>query len=141
VLNRVNAPDKHCPGDVGIRSLRTKDGWERVFEVRDKPVTESDVSIFVEKVAEVGVGRAAVLAVHSRQQSLPDTLIEDAASTNGVLLDIFTAWHRFVVDSFFWAPESDEFPVAVAHQRVHKRLQYIEASPAAVEEWLEISAS
>ncbi|MBV8882868.1 MAG: restriction endonuclease, SacI family, partial [Chroococcidiopsidaceae cyanobacterium CP_BM_RX_35] len=41
--SRINDPDRHFPGDVGVRSDAEEYQWERVLEVRDKSVTIADV--------------------------------------------------------------------------------------------------
>ena len=68
--SRINDPDRHLPGDVGIRSVTNNEVLEKVFEVRDKPVALSDIFIFASKVLEAKVQEAAVIAVSSQQQEL-----------------------------------------------------------------------
>jgi hypothetical protein len=36
VSDRINDPDRHLPGDVGIKRTDNPKLWEKVFEVRDK---------------------------------------------------------------------------------------------------------
>ena len=52
-MDRINAPDKHAPGDVSIRSQIVGIVWDKAFEVRDKPVAEADLMFFARKAASL----------------------------------------------------------------------------------------
>ena len=54
VAGRINDPDRHLPGDVGVRSVAEEDAWEKVIEVRDKRVAVSDLHAFAAKCLEAG---------------------------------------------------------------------------------------
>src|SRR6185436_8909390 len=49
LTTRVNDPDRHLPGDVGVRMPGSKAVWQRVFEVRDKVVEPADLYHFAKK--------------------------------------------------------------------------------------------
>ena len=59
---RVNDPSRRHPGDVCVRAVDA-DVWEKAFEIRDKPVSMSDVQIFGDKCVSMGAREAAVVAV------------------------------------------------------------------------------
>lgn len=67
---RINDPSRKYPGDVCGRSREDSSKWEEAVEVRDKPVTETDVRIFGKKCVDVGVREAAVVIASERQQPL-----------------------------------------------------------------------
>jgi len=52
---RINDPSRHYPGDVAVRAERDQDAWEKASEVRDKPVSRSELKIFGKKCADTGV--------------------------------------------------------------------------------------
>jgi len=58
------------PGDVCVRSREDATKWEKAFEVRDKPVTETDVRIFAKKCVNMGVREAGVLMASEKPNQL-----------------------------------------------------------------------
>jgi hypothetical protein len=92
---RINDPSRHYPGDVCIRSTSDPQVWEKAFEVRDKPVSASDVQIFGKKCIDVGVREAAVVMVNEGQQALDRAALEAWAASFGIGLTLFHGWEAF----------------------------------------------
>jgi hypothetical protein len=154
---RVNDPDRALPGDVGVRAFseRVDEGaradsgkgsgggsvtgdWERVFEVRDKPVTRSDVQVFVSKVAKASVQKAGLLAIGEKQTSFHGEELEEWAEERGVMLSIYSDWSSFVHEAVFWSGAAGPIAISRAHARVHARLKELEVSAEAVDQWLHL---
>jgi hypothetical protein len=140
---RVNDPSRHYPGDVCILS----DGddevvhWEKSFEVRDKPVSASDVTVFCAKCAHTGVREASVLMVSQNQAPLDDLDLMRQAARTGVGLTLFYGWDQFVSQVLFWAPTPKIMGVIEAVDRIEARLVSVEASPEAVGLWHSLTRS
>lgn len=131
---RINDPDRHLAGDVGVAGTGS-DAWERVFEVRDKAVTTSDLRIFAQKAATAGVRRAAVLAVDASQRPLDVSATVAWADQQGVSFSVFFGWPRFIEEVLFWCEMQEVESVPALLRFVRQRLIEVEASPAAVRSW------
>jgi hypothetical protein len=137
---RINDPDRNFPGDVAAytRPVRGKDRKIiRALEVRDKPISESDLLVFASKVAGFGVARAGILAVASNQQPLDIAEAQAEAAAEGVNLELFIGWTAFVRQLFFWLRGDAADPVRHAHERIYTRLVELECSADAQKSWLE----
>lgn len=138
---RVNDPSRQHPGDVCVRSAVELDQWDKAIEVRDKPVTASDVQIFAKKCLSMGTREAAVVMVADDQARLdPDTLGAWAASF-GLGLTVFRGWDSFVDQALFWADLSKPEAAAKAVGFIHERLRAVEASPEAVALWEQLTGA
>ena len=93
---RINDPDRHFSGDVAL--LRPDGSPHTVFEVRDKPVTDSDVRIFLERVAGTGISRVGVIAVSPDQTTLDEDTAQRAAVAFDLLAEIFIGWTGSAVE-------------------------------------------
>ena len=80
---RINDPSRRHPGDVCVRAADGTEAWEKAFEVRDKPVTLSDVQIFGNKCAAMGVHEAAVVAVADGQAPLDNARLSEWSAERG----------------------------------------------------------
>ena len=130
---RINDPSRHYPGDVAVRSI---DGhWEKAVEVRDKPVTESDVYIFGRKCLEVGVRESAVLLAAANQPQLNDIAIAEWSAHVGLGLTLFYGWPIFVDQTLFWSDVGRVEAIAAAVSHIEQRLIGVEASPVAISLW------
>ena len=132
---RVNDPDRHIPGDVGVRTLAEKPEWERVLEVRDKLVRSSDLVSFAQKCAESGVHKAAVLAVSADQTKIDTSQVRQWAEPRGVTITVFVGWGDFIRQVFHWGQKSVAVSLEEAAVHIRKRLIEVEASSDAVEAW------
>jgi hypothetical protein len=130
---RINDPSRKYPGDVCIGSL--EEGWEKAVEVRDKPVSTSDVQIFGKKCVDMGVREAAVVMASPRQPRLDDASLAAWAAGYGIGLTLFYGWPTFVDQALFWAPPSKPEAALEAVERIEARLIAVEASPEAVAHW------
>lgn len=136
--DKINDPDRHTPGDVGVKAANG--AWERLFEVRDKPVTKSDLYSFAKKVLDNGGERASVIAV--AQDDVPDDASEaiEWAAERGLDLQIYIGWQNFVREVLTWCPLPTFRAAAAVTPRVYARLIEQEAEPAAVDFWNELCA-
>lgn len=132
---RINDPDRHLPGDVGIRRRDQPDQWEKVFEVRDKPVSPEDVYLFAQKAIENHAVEAAVLSVHGSQDPIDTAEILAWANARGVSVTFYKGWQAFVEQILFWSEESQSQGLILLPQLIHRRLIEIEVSAAGVERW------
>ena len=132
---RINDPSRKYPGDVCIRAISDSTIWEKAFEVRDKPVSISDIHIFVKKCADMGVREAAVVMVSERQEQLEQDELQGWARDFGIGLTLFIGWSSFVDQVLFWAELPK--PVASVHasKRIYERLIAVEASPESIILW------
>ena len=137
VSGRINDPSRHYPGDVCVLA-DTEDGintWEKAIEVRDKPVSASDVRIFCATCAHKGAREAAVLMVAPGQPQLDDNALRDGANAKGIGLTLFHGWDSFTSQVLFWASSPKVLGVAEAVERIEARLIEVEASPESVQKW------
>lgn len=136
---RINDPSRNHPGDICLRSMRTSEDWEKAFEVRDKPVSVSDMQVFAAKCIETGVREAAVVAIAESQPPLDVASLARWAAEFGIGLTVFESWGGLVEQVLFWS--SDPKPVTAnrAVSFIRERLIAVEAKPAAVTLWLELT--
>jgi len=134
----VNDPDRRLPGDVGVLNSTDTALFDMVFEVRDKPVSVSDVRVFAEKAIAAKISRAGLVAV----SGIPDaaTLREQIAyaAQRGVALTVFPSWAVLLRDLLVWSNRPLAEAIDAAHRAVDKQLRSIEASAVAVQRWAEI---
>ena len=138
---RINDPSRKYPGDVCVRSAVDATIWEKAFEVRDKPVAPSDVQIFGKKCVDMGVREAAIVMVADRQPILESERLSAWAASFGIGLTLFHGWHSIVEQALFWASASKPESASQAVGLIHDRLLAVEASPAAVALWDELTRS
>jgi hypothetical protein len=129
----INDPSRHYPGDVAVRS--TEGNLEKAIEVRDKPVSESDIYIFGRKCLASGVREAAILLAATSQNRLNDEEIAEWSSSVGLGMTVFYGWPMFVDQALFWSVPARVDAVAAAVEYIEARLIGVEASPEAVTRW------
>ena len=134
---RINDPSRHYPGDVAVRSR--SGGWEKVVEVRDKHVADSDVYIFGRSCLVKGVREAAVVLAAPYQPRLNDSAICLWATRSGLGLTLFYGWDTFVEQVLYWSgmPKPDAAQFAV--ERIEARLIGVQASVDSVATWHRIT--
>jgi hypothetical protein len=132
---RVNDPSRHIPGDVRVSERSDQGGWEKALEVRDKPVSLSDVLIFGRSCQNAGVREVAVVAVAQRQPLLPADQINDWAHESGIGLTVFYGWQSFVRQVLFWSEAPIPDAVVQAIPLIHQRLIEVEVSERGVDLW------
>lgn len=132
---RVNDPSRHYPGDVCVRAAEDPSVWEKAIEVRDKPVSETDVQIFGNKCVALGVREAALVMVADRQRHLDCESLTKWADGLGIGLTLFHGWDEFVEQALFWSGQPKPIAATQAVGLIHQRLVAVEASPATVSLW------
>jgi hypothetical protein len=138
---RINDPSRKYPGDVCIRSADDEDVFEKAFEVRDKPVSDSDIQIFGKKCVDMGVRDAAVVMVSERQAAVDRATLEAWAAPFGLGLTLFIGWEGFVDQVLFWSELPKPDAAVQAALCVESRLLAVEASPEAITRWQELMRS
>ncbi len=133
---RVNDPGRRMPGDVGVKMASNPSRWEKVLEVRDKPVSPADVRLFTEKAAEAGAQEAAILAVAQKQGPLRIEEHRGVAASMGVSLSLFLGWEPFVEQVLYWAHPPRHEAAKLAASLIQARLIEAEVSEHGVERWL-----
>jgi hypothetical protein len=132
---RVHDPDQRFPGDIGVQTTDNPDVLERCFEVRDKPVAETDLYHFAQKAAQHNVDKAAMLAVSARQEILVIRDVYIWSEQEGVHLAVYFGWKPLLFELIFWSSVPFIDALKIAYRRVFVRLTEIEASEAAMLEW------
>lgn len=135
---RINDPSRHYPGDVVIQSVGDAGGWDKSFEVRDKPVPFSDIAIFGRTCVERGVREAAVLMVSNSQVFVDPDVVREWSEEYGLSMTLFHGWEQFIGQCLFWATPSKPEAAKGAVATIRERLIGVEASTAAVAMWDEL---
>jgi hypothetical protein len=138
---RINDPSRKYPGDVCVRSADDPDTWEKAIEVRDKPVSVSDVQIFGKKCIDMGVREACVVMVSDRQQPLDRLALTQWANGFGIGMTLFHSWAEFVDQALFWSAQPKPVASSQALGFIHRRLIDVEASPEAVALWRSLTGA
>ena len=136
---RINDPSRRYPGDVCVLTAGDASVVEKAIEVRDKPVTATDVHIFARKCIEMEVQEAVVVAVSNQQEPLDHASLTQWANEWIIGLTVFHDWSGFVNQCLFWSqlPKPTAAPRAV--EAIRDRLIAVEATPEAVMLWQELT--
>lgn len=135
---RINDPSRHFPGDVCIHSDDASSEVEKAFEIRDKPVSISDIQIFVKKCIDMGVRESAVLMASENQAPLDQEIVVWADEL-GIGLTLFLGWNQFVSEILFWSTPVKPDAAESAVDRIRQRLIEVEASEESVFLWDKLS--
>jgi len=136
---RINDPSRKAPGDVCVAALTL--GWEKAFEVRDKPVSLSDVKIFARKCADMGVMDAAVLMANANQPKLEAAVVSNCAQTHGVGITLFYGWANFIQQVLFWAEPPTPDAAIQAVKRIADRLEKVEVEAETITLWHKLTSA
>jgi hypothetical protein len=134
----IHEPDRQAPGDVALKARELALGgspYDRVFEVRDKPVPMHAVQMIVEKIAEAKVPKASLVAVAANQSPLNVAELLGPASDRGVWLTAYTEWRSLIQSILLNAEGSEVSLVERAVSRIRARLIELEAPNDTVEAW------
>ena len=134
---RINDPDRHLPGDVGVRNQTDPEVWDKIFEVRDKSVTVEDIYIFANKALESRTREAAVIAVAPKQKTIEFLDVQHWSAERGLALSLFTGWHDFVTEALFWSEEPQISGPLRAAEFIYQRLIQLEVSEDGMAMWRE----
>ena len=121
-------------GDVRVWSING-DAWERVIEVRDKPVSREDLLLFASKAAKAGMEDAAIGAFAASQ---PNLSIDEAklwAAERGIALVVFRTWEGFVEQALHWSDVSYLEGIKSLPQLVYSQLRELDVSESGLQTW------
>ena len=127
----MNDPSRHYPGDVAVLAAEDEatDVYEKAFEVRDKPVSFSDIALFGRTCVERGVREAAVVMVAIGQQAPEEERLRAWSATTGLSITLFMGWSTIVDQCLFWASLPKPDAASMAAETIRDRLIGVEASP------------
>ncbi len=137
--HRINDPSRRYPGDVCVLTSGDTAIVEKAIEVRDKPVTATDVHIFARKCIEMSVQEAVVVAVSRQQGPLDHASLTQWANELVIGLTVFHDWSGFVNQCLFWSQLPKPTAASRAVEAIRDRLIAVEAAPAAVTLWQELT--
>jgi hypothetical protein len=132
---RINDPSRHYPGDVCIWTGPEREAVARAIEVRDKPVSASDIHIFARRCQTEGVQDCAVLMVSQNQAALDEAALTEWADALGINLRLWHGWEPFIREALFWAEAGAGEAAATAAARARVRLTEAEVSAEALDNW------
>jgi len=138
---RINDPSRHYPGDVCIWTSPEKETVARAIEVRDKPVSESDIHIFARRCQSEGLQDCGVLMVSLRQSPLDDAALHRWADGIGINLRLWHGWGPFVREALFWSEVGANEAAALAATSARARLIEAEVSADALDRWDTLTSS
>lgn len=141
ITDRINSPSRRYPGDVCVLADADSDEIERAFEVKDKPITTTDIQIFGRKCLEFAVRETAYVMVANAQQELDEKRIYSWAQDLGLGLTLYPQWPPLVQQCLFWGRVPSPDGAVDAVRRIRQRLITIEASPDSVERWERLVAA
>jgi hypothetical protein len=131
---RINDPSRTIPADVNVRRAGGE-GWERVFEVRDKAVSREDLYLLANKCIGGHVDEAVMVAI---APSPSMSLLEEArawAAERGVSLSVCSDWESLVGQTLHWGPLPTLDGAAELPARIEQRLIELEVSEEALALW------
>lgn len=131
---RVNDPSRTIPADVNVRRTGAE-GWERVFEVRDKAVSREDLYLLVNKCIGGHVDEAVMVAI---APSPSMGLLDEArawVAERGVSLSVRSDWATLVGEALHWAPKPTLDGACELPVRIEQRLIELEVSAEALALW------
>jgi hypothetical protein len=137
-VGRINDPSRTVPGDVAVRSREDATVWERVFEVRDKPVSREDLLLFIARCRDAGITEIAVVAVASAQEAIPLAEARAWAIERGMTLSVFRTWDELVRQALYWGPTPQIEAIAKLPAAIYERLVGLEVSPGGASAWLDL---
>jgi hypothetical protein len=134
-LGKIHEPDRGAPGDVAVRDIADPETYARAYEVRDKVVTLTHLLIYVQKLADAGVARGAVVAIAAGQKPLDGQRAREEAHSAGISLEVFESWSSLLRSASFWQEQPDHVFIALAIKQIRERLIEMEASSETVARW------
>jgi len=131
---RVNDPSRTIPADVNVRGT-SGDGWERAFEVRDKPVSREDLYLLVDKCRKQGAAEAVMVAIAPSPAINLLTEAQAWAAERGVALTVFSDWISLVGQALHWGSLPTLQAAKLVPARIEQRLIEAEVSEQALALW------
>ena len=139
MVSRINDPDRRFPCDVGICADSAAGRVERTFEVRDKPIPETDLYHVAQKCLKARVTRVGVAAVSASQAPFDTRPAETWSWQQGLVLTVFFDWSELVDLALLLSPVSTANAAGAAYRAIFERLREIEVSPAGLIAWKALS--
>ena len=137
-VGSIHEPERKVPGDVAVECLDLTLGgsaYDRVLEVRDKPVPPHAVLMMVEKVAESKVPKAILVAIARNQVQLDVVDLRTQAADRGVWLTVYTRRSELVRTILLGAEGTEGELIDSAVGSIRGRLIGLEAPGDSVESW------
>ncbi len=132
---RINDPSRNHPGDICIFYTNENKVIERVFEVKDKPITENDIQIFLDSLSSTDIQTASVIAVSSAQQIIDNSAATRWAESRGIKFKSYTNWDELIRECIFWS-RYEGSSVGFAFRNIAKRCQETEISDDGISSWI-----
>lgn len=129
-----NPSNKH-PGDVCVVSKCSSDNINLALEVRDKPVSMSDVYLFCDKCLSMDVRKISILLTSKKQKCFDKDLLFKCKKEKDSQIIIFYGWKDFVEQIFFWSDGLQISNIVTAINFIRKRLVSIKAPIQTLEEY------
>ncbi|MFT4159596.1 restriction endonuclease, SacI family [Shinella sp.] len=141
ITDRINSPSRRYPGDVCVLVDAGSEEIERAFEVKDKPVTVTDIQIFGRKCLEFAVRETAYVMVADGQPNLDANSIYAWSHDLGLGLTLYPKWPSLIQQCLFWGRVPSPDGAVDAVRRIRERLISIEASAISVDRWERLIAA
>jgi hypothetical protein len=135
-VSQVHDPDRRFPGDV---NATVPGGTTYAYEVRDKPVSETDAYHFTNKVRSNGLRHAVIVAIDAGQQPLSQGALDAYAAQRDASIRVFYSWESFLREVAFWAGSPVDWTRAVA--AIHARSLQLEVSDEGIRQWEQLSVA
>jgi hypothetical protein len=130
---RVNDPSRRMPGDVQVLNHGAP---VLAIEARQKPVSTEEVALFAESLRKGEVASGLVAMLHSEQPKLDATEVLKAAERqSGVFVWLAYGAFEILGAAAVWSGCSLDDVLIDFPQRMAERLEEIEVSPTALEDW------
>jgi hypothetical protein len=130
---RVNDPGVKWTGDVGVFAGGV---LVQSLEVKQKPMSESEILQFAARLAQAGIRRGIVLALNQGSVALPiPELKAKAAELYSVEFGIFLRPSEVLEEAIRWSGRDVPKTLEALPVRGLERLKQIEASPGRCEAW------
>lgn len=131
VTRRLNDPSREHPGDV--QGFTDAGDLDISIEARGKPVTASDIEVFVRECAAAGITRAVMLVFDARVEA--KGAVRRAWDESGVALSVLDGPEAAVSHFVTWAPVPLDDVLSTVGGRMAQRLEEIEAPEGARVAW------
>jgi hypothetical protein len=130
---RVNDPSRRMPGDVQVLNHGAP---ALAIEARQKPVSAEEIALFAESLRKGDVASGLVAMLHPEQPRLESMKVLEAAERqSGAFVWLAYGVPEILGAAAVWSGRPLDDILINFPQRMAKRLEEIEASPAALEDW------
>ena len=129
---RLHDPSRHAPGDVHVPD---KDNPWWVAEVKNKPLSQYEAEIFVERALEYEtIQGVAIIVIHPDHNPIKRSKLSDYARQHGLLICVCESMIELL--SFIIAhPRADRPTVERVSEAIATQLEEMNASTDSLEEW------